>query len=38
MNPRHDDAAILAIERPHQSLWTYYLLTALIFPPLFPIL
>lgn len=38
MNPRHDDAAILAIERPHQSLWTYSLLSALIIPPLFPIL
>ncbi len=38
MNPRHDDAAILAIERPHPSLWTYYLLSALIIPPLFPIL
>lgn len=38
MNPHPGDAAILAIERPHSSLWTYYLLTALAFPPLFPIL
>jgi len=33
-----DDAAILAIERPHSSLWTYYLLRCLVIPPLFPIL
>jgi membrane protein YdbS with pleckstrin-like domain len=33
-----DDAAILAIERPHKSLWTYYLLGCLAIPPLFPIL
>ena len=38
MNPHPDEAAILAIERPHPSLWTYYLLSCLIVPPLFPIL
>jgi putative membrane protein len=38
VNPHPGDAAILAIERPHSSLWTYYLLTALALPPLFPIL
>ena len=38
MTPHLDDDAILAFERPHSSLWTYYLLTALIIPPLFPIL
>lgn len=32
------DSAILAIERPHRSLWTYYLLSCLVIPPLFPIL
>ncbi len=38
MNPHPDDAAILAIERPHKNLWTYYLLCSLVFPPLFPIM
>ncbi|MDB6114554.1 MAG: rane-flanked domain [Lacunisphaera sp.] len=38
MNPSPDDAAILALERPHKSLLTYYLLSALVFPPLFPII
>lgn len=33
-----DEAAILALERPHASLWTYYLLRCLAIPPLFPIL
>ncbi len=33
-----DDAAIFAIERPHSSLWTYYLLRCFVIPPLFPIL
>lgn len=37
VNPRLNDSAILAIERPHARLRTYYLLTALIIPPLFPI-
>lgn len=32
------DAAILGITRPHPSLWTYYLLTCLAFPPAFPFL
>ncbi len=39
MNPRpSDDAAIHAITRPHASLWTYYLLSSLAFPPSFPFL
>jgi putative membrane protein len=33
-----DEAAILRIERPHSSLWTYYLLRCLVVLPLFPIL
>jgi uncharacterized protein len=33
-----DEAAILAVERPHKALWTYYLLRLLVIPPLFPIL
>jgi putative membrane protein len=33
-----DDAAILAIERPHPSLFTYYLVSLLLFPPLLPVL
>ena len=33
-----DEAAILAIGRPHPSLWTYYLLNCLVIPPLFPFL
>jgi uncharacterized protein len=33
-----NDDAILAIERPHPSLWTYYLLGCLAVPPLFPLL
>ncbi|MEO6003215.1 MAG: PH domain-containing protein [Opitutus sp.] len=32
------DSAILAIQRPHPRLWTYYLLTCCVIPPLFPIL
>lgn len=32
------DAAILGITRPHPSLWTYYLLACLAFPPAFPFL
>ncbi len=32
------DRQIQAIERPDKSLWTYYLLSALAFPPAFPIL
>lgn len=38
MNTIPDDAAILAIERPHPRLWTYYLLRSLVVPPLFPFL
>ncbi|HWL16214.1 MAG TPA: PH domain-containing protein [Opitutus sp.] len=37
MTPPHHDAAIFAIERPHPKLWTYYLLTSLVVPPLFPL-
>lgn len=36
MNPPVDPRAILAIERPDKSLWTYYLLMSLVFPPAFP--
>ena len=32
------DRQIQAIERPDKSLWTYYLLSALAFPPAFPFL
>lgn len=32
------DSAIFALERPHANLWTYYLLTSLAIPPLFPFL
>ena len=38
MNPPPDHAAILGIERPHRALWTYYLLSCLVFPPAFPFL
>ena len=38
MKPRFDEAAILAIERPHPKLWTYYLLCCLVALPLAPIL
>lgn len=38
VKPPPIDDAILAIERPHRSLWTYYLLSCLVIPPLFPIL
>lgn len=33
-----NDSTILAIERPDRSLWTYYVLSLLVFPPLFPVL
>jgi uncharacterized protein len=36
--PVSSDAAILAIERPHGNLFTYYCLSLLVFPPLLPIL
>ena len=32
------EQAILALTRPDKSLWTYYLLTCLAIPPLFPFL
>ncbi|MBL9189772.1 MAG: PH domain-containing protein [Opitutaceae bacterium] len=38
MSTAPNDTAILAIERPHQNLFTYYALTLLVFPPLLPIL
>jgi len=38
VNPAPNDADILALERPHRDLLTYYLLSALVFPPAFPIL
>ena len=38
MTPPPNDAAILAIERPHKNLFTYYALSLLVIPPLFPIL
>ena len=37
MNLHPDEAAIHAIERPHRSLWTYYWLSCLLFPPALPI-
>lgn len=38
MHPPPDNAAILAIERPHRNLFTYYWVSLLVFPPLLPIL
>lgn len=38
MHSSEHDAAILAIERPDKSLWTCYVLSLLVIPPLFPIL
>jgi putative membrane protein len=38
VTPSPDDAAILALERPHRDLLTYYLLSCLVVPPLFPFL
>lgn len=32
------DRHIQSIERPDKALWTYYLLSALVIPPLFPVL
>lgn len=34
MNPASPDSAILALERPHRNLLTYYFLSTLVFPPL----
>jgi uncharacterized protein len=36
VNSPTDEAAILALERPHSDLWKYYLLSTLIVPPLIP--
>jgi putative membrane protein len=36
MHSSTDEAAILALERPHATLWTYYLLRCLVIPPLLP--
>lgn len=33
-----NEATIFALERPHRDLWTYYWLSCLIIPPLFPLL
>ena len=38
MQTSSNDTPILAIERPDRSLWTYYVLSLLVFPPLFPVL
>jgi putative membrane protein len=38
VNPPPNAAAILALERPHRDLLTYYILSCLVIPPLFPIL
>ena len=38
MKPHIDEPSILAIERPHKSLWSYYLLCCVAFPPAFPVL
>ena len=38
VHPPPDDAAIHAIERPHKSLWSYYILTTLPVFPLIPFL
>ena len=38
MNDPALDRQIQAITRPDKALWTYYLLTAAMFPPAFPIL
>ena len=37
MNGTVVDRQIQAIDRPDKSLWTYYLLVAAVFPPLFPV-
>ena len=38
MNLSVDEDAILAIEKPHPSLWTYYLLSCVAALPLLPVL
>ena len=37
-SPPVNDASILALERPHPNLFTYYWVLLLLFPPLLPIL
>lgn len=37
MHSNPDEAAILAIERPHPHLWTYYLLSLLVVFPALPV-
>jgi len=36
VNSPSDEAAILALERPHRDLLTYYMLSGLVVPPLIP--
>ncbi len=36
--PPSSEAGVLAITRPHPSLWTYYWVSLLVFPPLLPVL
>jgi putative membrane protein len=38
MQEQFSEADIFAIERPHRSLWKYYLLCCFAIPPLFPFL
>ena len=38
MKPTVDESAILAIDRPHPKLWTYYALCSLVILPAAPIL
>ena len=38
MHSDTDEAAILALKRPHKDLLTYYLLASFVIPPIFPIL
>ncbi len=38
MKPHCDEAAIQQLERPHRSLWTYYLLNGLVLLPAAPVL
>lgn len=37
MTPPDADATVLAIERPHRDLWTYYLISSLAYLFLFPV-
>jgi putative membrane protein len=38
VQPPSTDAEVLAIERPHPALWTYYLLQLIVILPLLPLL